>query len=97
MVDAEAGVVFRVLAEVVPEGVDGFFGEEVTDGVSPALGEELLVAGASLGLEEGVFAPGAGVVDVEVGGDNVVIADEGDGFFGFGEGGGVGGPDAGGG
>lgn len=45
-------------------------------GVCPALIEETLVGGADLGTEEGVISPALGRIDVEVGGNGVVVAGE---------------------
>ena len=47
---------------------------EGSQGVCPALIEETLVGGAYLGPEEGVVAPALGGIDVEVGGNGVVVA-----------------------
>src|SRR5688500_1140617 len=89
MIDAQAGVVFPMLAKVIPESVDRLFREKMPNGIDPALREEALVSLADFGLKERVFAPGTGIVDIKVGGDDVVIADQRDGFFGFDESGGV--------
>src|SRR5688572_19928088 len=78
-----------MLAEIIPEGVDRFVRELRSDGIGPTLCQEPLVTVAGFGLEEGVVAPGAGIVNVEIGGDDVVVAGEDDGLAGGGEGFGV--------
>ena len=82
VVDADAAVVLKGLAEVVPEGeLAGFAGVEVAEGVGVAEVEEGAVGGAGFGLEEGVAEPGGGLVAVDVFGDDVEVAadDGGDG------------------
>src|SRR5688572_17399694 len=54
VIDAHAGILFPVLAEIIPEGVDRFVGKLRADGVGPTLREEPLVTVAGFGLEEGV-------------------------------------------
>src|SRR3954468_21246859 len=46
---------------------------QVAGAVDPALSEQSLVSGSGLGLEHGVEAPGAGVVDVLVGGNDIEV------------------------
>ena len=79
MIDADAAIVLKGLAEVVPEGeLAGFAGVEVAEGVGVAEGEKGAVGGAGFGLEEGIAEPGRGLVTVDVFGDDVEVAtDEG--------------------
>ena len=78
VIETHAGVSLPRLSQVVPEGVDGLVRVSRLDRVRPALSEQPLVESARLGLQERVFKPGPRVVDVEVGGHHIVVADESD-------------------
>lgn len=74
MVDAEAGVSGVAVAEDAPEGPGGGVGVEASECVGSAAVEQAGELGAGFGLDEGVFGPGAFVVDVGCGGDDVEVA-----------------------
>lgn len=52
--------------------------ETLAQGVGPALVQQVLEGGAALGLKQGVGLPRAGIVDVGVGRDDIVVAAEND-------------------
>src|SRR5947207_10374522 len=64
-IDPPAGIFFPMLAEVIPEGVNALLGKAGADGIGPALSEQTLTAGASLGPQQGVLQIGTWIVDVE--------------------------------
>src|SRR5688572_3469810 len=79
VIDAQPCVTSVRVAPVFPEGVETLLWVECAQGVDPALLEESLVGGAHFGTEEGVIAPALGRIDVEVGGNGVVVARQDDG------------------
>src|SRR5688572_30720801 len=76
VIDAQSRVALPVFAEVVPEGIDALFGIFRADGVDPSLLDKAAIAGPALRLQQRIFQPGARVVDVEIGGHDVEVADE---------------------
>src|SRR5689334_16242726 len=73
MIDPEPGVLFPMLAKVIPECVDPLVRETCAHGICPALGEQPLETLAGGRLQQGVFEPRAWVVDVKVGRYYIVI------------------------
>ena len=90
MINSEAGIGLPVVAKKVPEGVDGLFGKAAAESIGPPLQEEALKALAALGLEQSVFNPGARVVNIKIGRDDVEISGQGHGVSRLTEGIGVG-------
>lgn len=78
VVDAQAGIAFPAVIEVVPEGEDLRLGVQAADRVGPALGQELGIGLFRLRLEQGVLDPALRVQGIEVGGDDVVVAGQDD-------------------
>ncbi len=64
------------VAQVVPKRIHRLVRMERVDRVGPALGYQAGVRGARRGLDERVVLPRAQRVDVRIGWDHVVVADE---------------------
>ena len=76
VVDADAGVALEAVPPIMPEGVDALVGMERADRVGPTLRDQLGELLARFGREQGVLGPALGLVDVQVGRDDVVVADQ---------------------
>jgi hypothetical protein len=69
------------VAETIPERVGALLGVELSDGVRPALLDELVVRRAAFRAKKGVVHPPLWFVDVDVGRNDVVVTREDDGCF----------------
>src|SRR5215207_4247236 len=67
VIDAQAGIALPAPPLVVPEGVHRLVGEQGSERIGPALGDQLGIGRASLRLHQRVVLPGVHGVDVEVG------------------------------
>ena len=74
MIDTQAGIAAPGVPEIIPKGVDGPVGMEMAKGVGPSQADEATIGFAALRLEKGVVQPGAGIVDVEVCRNDIIIA-----------------------
>lgn len=54
VIDPQAGVSRPSIPEVIPEGVDRLVRVKMTDGVDPALTQELAIGGAAFWLHQGI-------------------------------------------
>ncbi|MNE87756.1 hypothetical protein D3C80_1849930 [compost metagenome] len=45
----------------------------MTHGIGPALVQQTLITLAALGLQQGILEPGTRVIDIEVGGNHIVV------------------------
>ncbi len=75
VINADAAVVLEGLAEEVPVGEEAALaGVQRAEGVDVAEVEHRAIAGAGLGLKEGVAGPGGGLVAIDVFGNDVEVA-----------------------
>src|ERR1700689_2538123 len=82
MIDAQAGVASEIVSEVVPESVDELVRMQLAHGVGPALSDQVSEGLTRFGTEERVIHPTFRLVDINLGGDHVVVAGENDGRVG---------------
>src|SRR5882672_1034044 len=85
MVDPQARITRPVVTEEIPKAVDALLRMQRADRVRPALREQSLVGGAAGRLQQCVLLERAGVVDVEVGRQHIVVAGEHHGLVGRGK------------
>src|SRR5256885_14682779 len=76
MVDPDASVALERIPPIVPEGVDPLVRVKAPDGVGPSLCDQLTIPVARLWSEQRVLRPALRLVDVNLGRDDVVIADQ---------------------
>jgi hypothetical protein len=74
MVNPYSGISCVSVPKIIPERIDRFVWVELSDGVGPALREQLLVGGPRLREKQGIIDPALGLVGVEFRADDVVIA-----------------------
>ena len=74
MVDADARVALERAAPIIPEAVNSFIGMEMADRVGPALIQNAPEGGPGVGRKQRVVLPILGLVDVEVGRDDILVA-----------------------
>src|SRR5271166_6449047 len=78
VIDAQPRIPSPSVPEVIPEGVDALAGMLLAHGIGPALGDEPSERVPHLGPEESIIDPALGLIDVEVGRYDVVVAGEND-------------------
>src|SRR5215472_14814233 len=76
MIDAQPGIALIGVAKVVPERIDLRLRVQRTNRIRPALPQQLRVRLANLDPEERIVHPALRLVDIALGGDDVVIAGE---------------------
>lgn len=81
MVDPNAGIALERLPPIGPEAVDALVGMPMPDRVGPALVEEPRVGCLCFRREQRVALPVLGLVDVEVGRDDIIVAAHDNGGF----------------
>ena len=79
MVDAQSCVAAVGVPEIIPEGIDTLVRMECSQRVGPALGDEASIGVADFRSEQRVVYPSLRLVDVEIGGHDVVVAGKHDG------------------
>ena len=78
MIDAQTRVASIRISEIIPIGIDAFARMKCSNGVCPTLLEQPMIGRSSLRSEQRIVYPSFGFVDVQVGGNHVVIAGEND-------------------
>ncbi|RDJ93325.1 VCBS repeat-containing protein, partial [Lacticaseibacillus rhamnosus] len=74
-VDAQAGVAAPGISPIIPERIDALPGMELADRVGPALCDKLAIGLAHFGPKQRVVGPTLGLINVEIRGHHVAIAD----------------------
>src|ERR1700685_945546 len=78
MIDALAGVARIVISEVVPKGVAGLLWMQLAKRVSPSHRDQIGERAPYLRQKERILKPVFGLIDIDFGRDNVVVAGEND-------------------
>src|SRR5260370_41119950 len=76
MIDAQSGVAAVVGPEIVPKGIDALVRMECSQRIGPALSDEALIGVADFRAEQSIVYPSLRLVNVEIGGHDVVVAGE---------------------
>src|SRR4051812_16647238 len=80
VVDAQTSVSLPTLAAIVPERIRRTLAVNCLQRIRPTLGQDPLERVPRSGLQQGVVAPGVGLVDVSVGRHDVPVAQQDDGL-----------------
>lgn len=82
VIDADAEVLRKRQAAIVPVGEDPSVRMDAPQGVNEPELAQRLQGRASIGVTDDGVAPDLGIVDIVIGGGNVVVAAQGDGLVG---------------
>src|SRR5215204_7360097 len=74
MVDADSGVAWPGVAEIIPEGEHPLLRVKLAEGVGPALLKQPRIGRLGLRREQGIFDPAFRLVGVGIGGDDIIVA-----------------------
>jgi len=76
MIDAQPGVAAVSVPEIIPKGIDTLVRMECSQRIGPALSDEASIGVSDFRAKQGVVYPSLRLVDVELGGHDVVVTSE---------------------